>query len=79
MTLRPLEDGNFSGTVGTLRDISRQRRRQQILNNSGNVSTARTVMRATSDIIDDTRSTMHSRTRTRHSTHPASTRRIPNE
>ncbi|WP_435064849.1 PAS domain S-box protein [Halobaculum sp. EA56] len=33
MTLRPLENGSFSGTVGTLRDISRQRRRERILNN----------------------------------------------
>jgi PAS domain S-box-containing protein len=33
MTLRPLEDGSFSGTVGTLRDVSRQRRREQIFSN----------------------------------------------
>jgi len=33
MTLRPHEDGSFSGTVGTLRDVSRQRRRERILNN----------------------------------------------
>ncbi|MXR43342.1 PAS domain S-box protein [Halobaculum sp. WSA2] len=33
MTLRPREDGSFSGTVGTLRDVSRQRRRERILNN----------------------------------------------
>lgn len=42
MTLRPLEDGSFSGTVGTLRDISRQRRRQQILNN---------LLEATQDMV----------------------------
>ncbi|QZY00434.1 PAS domain S-box protein [Halobaculum rubrum] len=33
MTLRPHEGGSFSGTVGTLRDVSRQRRRERILNN----------------------------------------------
>jgi len=33
MTLRPHEDGSFSGTVGTLRDVSQQRRRERILNN----------------------------------------------
>ncbi|MFA1609836.1 PAS domain S-box protein [Halobellus rubicundus] len=42
MTLRPLEDGSFSGTVGTLRDISRQRRRQRILNN---------LLEATQDMV----------------------------
>lgn len=33
MTLRPLEDNSFSGTVGTLRDVSRQRRRERIFSN----------------------------------------------
>lgn len=42
MTLRPLEDGTFSGTVGTLRDVSRQRRRQRILNN---------LLRATREMV----------------------------
>ncbi|MBZ6497044.1 PAS domain S-box protein [Natrinema longum] len=42
MTLRPLENGSFTGTVGTLRDISRQRRRERILNN---------LLRATQDMV----------------------------
>jgi PAS domain S-box-containing protein len=46
MTLRPLsEDGEFSGTVGTLRDISRQRRRQNIL--SGILESTQDMMAAT--------------------------------
>ena len=45
MTLRPLEDGEFTGTVGTLRDISRQRRRQNLLN--GIIERSRTMMTAT--------------------------------
>ena len=45
MTLRPLEDGTFTGTVGTLRDISRQRRRQDLLN--GIIERSRTMMTAT--------------------------------
>ncbi|WP_424017037.1 PAS domain-containing protein [Halorientalis pallida] len=46
MTLRPLsEDGEFTGTVGTLRDISRQRRRQDIL--SGILESTQDMMAAT--------------------------------
>jgi len=46
MTLRPLsEDGEFTGTVGTLRDISRQRRRQNIL--SGILESTQDMMAAT--------------------------------
>jgi PAS domain S-box-containing protein len=46
MTLRPLsEDGEFNGTVGTLRDISRQRRRQDIL--SGILESTQDMMAAT--------------------------------
>ena len=45
MTLRPLEDGEFTGTVGTLRDVSRQRRRVNILN--GLVERSRAMMSAT--------------------------------
>ncbi|RXK50359.1 PAS domain-containing protein [Halorientalis pallida] len=46
MTLRPLsEDGEFTGTVGTLRDISRQRRRQDIL--SGILASTQDMMAAT--------------------------------
>ena len=42
MTLRPLDDGSFTGTVGTLRDVSRQRRREQIFNN---------LLEATQDMV----------------------------
>jgi PAS domain S-box-containing protein len=42
MTLRPLADGEFTGTVGTLRDISRQRRRQELLN--GIIERSRAMM-----------------------------------
>lgn len=42
MTLRPLDDGEFTGTIGTLRDVSRQRRRERILNN---------LLEATRDVI----------------------------
>ncbi|SHG41412.1 PAS domain S-box protein [Halobaculum gomorrense] len=42
MTLRPHEDGSFSGTVGTLRDVSQQRRRERILNN---------LLRATQEMV----------------------------
>ena len=46
MTLRPLsEDGEFTGTVGTLRDISRQRRRQDIL--GGILASTQDMMAAT--------------------------------
>ncbi|WP_302082626.1 PAS domain-containing protein [Salinibaculum rarum] len=44
MTLRPLEDGDFTGTVGTLRDVSRQHRRMDILN--GLVERSRAMMTA---------------------------------
>ena len=46
MTLRPLsDDGELTGTVGTLRDISRQRRRQEIL--SGILESTQDMMAAT--------------------------------
>ena len=45
MTLRPLADGEFTGTVGTLRDVSRQRRRVDILN--GLVERSHAMMSAT--------------------------------
>ncbi len=46
MTLRPLsDDGELTGTVGTLRDISRQRRRQNIL--SGILESTQDMMAAT--------------------------------
>ncbi|MFC6787281.1 PAS domain S-box protein [Halobaculum halobium] len=45
MTLRPHEDGSFSGTVGTLRDVSQQRRRERILNN---------LLRATQGMVGET-------------------------
>ncbi|MFB6082642.1 MAG: PAS domain S-box protein [Halorientalis sp.] len=45
MTLRPLDDGEFTGTVGTLRDISRQRRRQDIL--GGILESTQDMMAAT--------------------------------
>jgi len=47
MTLRPLEDGDFAGTVGTLRDISRQRRRQNIL--GGIIDETQEMMTATDE------------------------------
>jgi PAS domain S-box-containing protein len=45
MTLRPLDDGEFTGTVGTLRDVSRQHRRQELLN--GLIERSREMMAAT--------------------------------
>lgn len=45
MTLRPLDDGDFTGTVGTLRDVSRQHRRQELLN--GLIERSRKMMTAT--------------------------------
>ncbi|WP_336001229.1 PAS domain-containing protein [Halorientalis halophila] len=46
MTLRPLsEDGEFTGTVGTLRDVSRQRRRHDVL--SGILAATQDMMAAT--------------------------------
>ncbi len=45
MTLRPLDDGEFTGTVGTLRDISRQYRRRELL--SGIIERSRAMMTAT--------------------------------
>ncbi len=44
MTVRPLEDSEFTGTVGTLRDVSRQHRRLDILN--GLVERSRAMMTA---------------------------------
>lgn len=47
MTLRPMENGEFTGTVGTLRDISRQKRRENILGGlleaAGEMVTAETL------------------------------------
>jgi PAS domain S-box-containing protein len=57
MTLRPLDDGEFTGTVGTLRDVSRQHRRQELLN--GLVERSREMMtvtdtRAVSELVVST-------------------------
>jgi PAS domain S-box-containing protein len=57
MTLRPLDDGDFTGTVGTLRDVSRQHRRQELLN--GLVERSREMMtvtdtRAVSELVVST-------------------------
>jgi len=52
MTLRPLEDGSFTGTVGTLRDVSRQRRREQILNNLLEATQDMVAAETTADVAD---------------------------
>ena len=52
MTLRPLEDGSFSGTVGTLRDVSRQRRRERILNNLLEATQNMIAAETTADVAD---------------------------
>ncbi len=53
MTLRPSdEDGNLTGTVGTLRDVSRQQRRENIL--SGLLETSQDMVQAstTAEVTD---------------------------
>jgi len=57
MTLRPLdEDGNFQGTVGTLRDVSRQKRRENILGGlleaAGEMVTAETTDEVAESVIE---------------------------
>jgi PAS domain S-box-containing protein len=52
MTLRPLEDGSFTGTVGTLRDVSRQRRRERILNNLLEATQSMIAAETTADVAD---------------------------
>ena len=52
MTLRPLEDGSFTGTVGTLRDVSRQRRREQIFNNLLEATQDMVAAETTVDVAD---------------------------
>jgi len=52
MTLRPLEDGSFTGTVGTLRDVSRQRRREQIFNNLLEATQDMVAAETTADVAD---------------------------
>ena len=52
MTLRPLENGSFSGTVGTLRDVSRQRRRERILNNLLEATQNMIAAETTADVAD---------------------------
>ena len=52
MTLRPLEDGEFTGTVGTLRDVSRQRRRERILSNLLEATQSMIAAETTADVAD---------------------------
>ena len=52
MTLRPLDDGSFTGTVGTLRDVSRQRRREQIFNNLLEATQDMVAAETTMDVAD---------------------------
>ena len=52
MTLRPLENGSFTGTVGTLRDVSRQRRREQIFNNLLEATQDMVAAETTTDVAD---------------------------
>ena len=52
MTLRPLDDGSFTGTVGTLRDVSRQRRREQIFNNLLEATQDMVAAETTGDVAD---------------------------
>ncbi len=52
MTLRPLENGSFTGTVGTLRDVSRQRRREQIFNNLLEATQDMVGAETTTDVAD---------------------------
>jgi PAS domain S-box-containing protein len=52
MTLRPLDDGSFTGTVGTLRDVSRQRDREQIFNNLLEATQDMVAAETTEDVAD---------------------------
>ena len=52
MTLRPLNNGEFTGTVGTLRDVSRQRRRERILNNLLEATQDMIAAETTTDVAD---------------------------
>ena len=52
MTLRPLENGSFTGTVGTLRDVSRQRRRERIFNNLLEATQDMVAAETTTDVAD---------------------------
>lgn len=52
MTLRPLENGSFTGTVGTLRDISQQRRRERIFNNLLEATQDMVAGETTADVAD---------------------------
>jgi PAS domain S-box-containing protein len=55
MTLRPMEDGEFTGTVGTLRDITRQKRRENILGGlleaAGEMVTAETTDEVAENVL----------------------------
>ena len=57
MTLRPLaDDGTFQGTVGTLRDVSRQKRRENILSGlleaAGEMVTAETTGEVAENVLE---------------------------